>query len=286
MRRNPIRRYSGQINPKAVVIAAAVRTPDTLPCPSNEHQLARMVIDELVKRTGVPRAEFKKLICTSSDKQCTDALNIVAKNLGLKRCETHAIRDEVCSVSGLRMSLESLQKNHQDWIILGDTRANLNQPAVDISPSELLTECPTIRKTAAPNKTENNPTPIMHPGAAALALTTVQTAKRLQMQPLALVREFFIEHNNSRAIFRLSDSDRITVDDVHTWELVFPKGQPTDLTGLVNTTANLVQTHDVKEITASHLLTHTVHALPTGSLGCVIMETENGQCLLILLEKL
>lgn len=268
-----------------MVIAAAVRTPDTLPCARNEHQLARLVIDELVKRTGVPRAEFRKLICTSSDKQCIDALNLVAKNLGLNRCETHAIRDEACSVRGLRMSLESLQNHEEDWIILGDTRAHLNQPVVDSS--ELLTDSFPTRTAPSDEKIgEEKPTPLQHPGAAALALTTAQTAERLQMQPLALVREFFIENNKTQALYRIGTYDPITIDDVHTWELVYPKGGREDLTMFVNARSGSVQTHDVKEITASHLLTHTVYSMPTGSVSCVIMETRGGQCLLLILEKL
>lgn len=267
-----------------MVIAAAVRTPDTFPCRRNEHQLARLVIDELVKRTGVPRAEFKKLICTSSDEQCIDALNVVAKNLGLNKCEIHAIRDEVCSVSGLRMSLESLQNHEEDWIILGDTRANLNQPVVDSS--ELLTESFPLQNFPPDDIIGKPPTSLQHPGAAALALTTARTAERLQMQPLALVREFFIENDKIQAVYQMGDCDPITIDDVHTWELVYPKGVRDDLTTFVNVKSGSVQTHDVREITASHLLTHTVYALPTGSVGCVIMETESGQCLLMLLEKL
>ncbi|KAH8404403.1 hypothetical protein KR222_010646, partial [Zaprionus bogoriensis] len=281
---------------KAVVIAAAVRSPSTLPCAKEEHQLAGMVIDELVKRTSVPRDEFKKLICTCSDKFGPNALSVVAKDLGLKSCQTHAIRDEVCSVSGLKMSLESLQQHADDWIILGDTRAHIKEPAKDIRPGELLTDALSTRRRTAraavfhnaekPPSPTSPPPPSQQPSAAALALTTAETAERLQMQPLALVREFFVEHDNVQAIVRLSNSAPIAVNEVHTWDLVLPKQQHDRLSMLLDLEHMAVHTHDVSQVTASHLLTHTVHALPAGSLGCVVMETDNGQCLLMVLEKL
>lgn len=278
-----VRHYSFKLNPKAVVIAAAVRTPNTLQHPNEEHRLTGMVIDELVKRTAVPRDEFKKLIvCSSSDLATNDTLNSIAKNLGLKSCQTHVIKDEACSVSGLQMSLECLQRDEEEWIILGDTRANIKPTGENILASELMTAAVPMKnsKVAADNVEKS------FPGAAGIVLTTAQMAERLQLQPLALVREFFIEQDNIQAIFRLSNSQPIQLNDVHSWELVMPQQQHDNLSMLVDLNSKDIHTHDVKQMTASHLLTHTVHSLPAGSLGCVVMEAANGECLLMVLEKL
>ncbi|KAL7738724.1 hypothetical protein ACLKA6_001060 [Drosophila palustris] len=281
-----VRHYSFKLNPKAVVIAAAVRTPNTLQHVNEEHRLTGMVIDELVKRTAVPRDEFKKLIvCSSSDMASNDALSSMARNLGLKSCQTHAIKDEACSVSGLQMSLECLQRDEEDWIILGDTRTNIKHQAGKILASELMTAAVPVRKTPAVASSSENVAKSSS-GAAALALTTAQMAERLQLQPLALVREFFIEQDNLQAIFRLNNSQPIQLKDVHSWELVMPQQQHENLSMLDDLNVNEVHTHDISQITATHLLTHTVHALPAGSLGCVVMESSNGECLLMVLEKL
>jgi len=278
-----VRHCNFKLNPKAVVIAAAVRTPNTVQHANEEHQLTGLVIDELVKRTAVPRDEFKKLIvCSSSDMTSNDTLSSMAKNLGLKSCQTHVIKDASCSVSGLQMSLECLQRDEEDWIILGDTRSNIQHQTGNIVASELMTAAvPMKNPTVALENIKNS-----SPSAAALALTTAQMAERLQLQPLALVREFFIEQDNLQAIFRLNNTKPIQLKDVHSWELVVQQQQHDNLNMLVDLNVNDVHTHDVSQITASHLLTHTVHSLPAGSLGCVIMESANGECLLMVLEKL
>jgi len=196
-----VRHYSFKLNPKAVVIAAAVRTPNTLQYPNEEHQLTGMVIDELIKRTAVPRDEYKKLIvCSSSDMATNDTLSRMTQKLGLKSCQTHAFKDEACSVSGLQMSLECLQQDEEEWIILGDTRAYIKPTGENILASELMTAAVPMRnsKVAADNAAKT------FPGAAGIVMTTAQMAERLQLQPLALVREFFIEQDNLQAIFRLT----------------------------------------------------------------------------------
>ncbi|EDW63615.2 uncharacterized protein [Drosophila virilis] len=279
-----VRHHSLRPNQNAVVIAAAVRTPSTLEY-TKEDQLAGMVIDELVKRTSVPRDEFKKLIvCTSSEIVNNDSLRNVAKHLGLKSCQAHAIRNEACSVCGLQMSLECLQKDQDGWIILGDTRANLKQQENDVKHSELLTEGMPLRYPQA--NLQEKPASSECPGAAAVALTTAQTAERLQLQPLAVVREFFIEHDNEQAIYRLTGDQPIKLNDVHSWQLVIKEELKDQFGALAALDVNEVCTHDFRQITASHLLTHTVHALPAGSLGCVIMESGDGRCVLMVLEKI
>ncbi|KAH8281214.1 hypothetical protein KR044_007513, partial [Drosophila immigrans] len=274
---------------KAVVIAAAIRTPNTLhlqKSTNQEYQLVGIVIDELVKRTTVPRDEFKKLIvCASgsSDSGSNDALSSVAMNLGLKSCQTHVIKEETCSASGLQMSLECLQRDEKDWIILGDTRTNINInfTAQDVLASELIT--PSTISLVNPTKESS----MASPAAAALALTTAQMAERLQLQPLALVREFFIEKDNLQTIFRRGNNQLIQLNDVHTWHLVMPHHQHNNLGMLIDLNVNDVHIHDAQQITASHLLTHTVHALPAGRFGCIIMDSANGrECLLMVLEKL
>ncbi|TDG44867.1 hypothetical protein AWZ03_008675 [Drosophila navojoa] len=281
-----VRNYCLKSQKNAVVIAAAVRTPNSLECGDEEDQLAGMVIDELVKRTSVPRDEFKKLIiCTSSEIVNNDSLSSVAKALGLKSCQAHTIRNAACSVSGLEMSLECLQKDEAGWIILGDTRANIkHEEKDDILHSELLTANNLFRK--ARDKVKKESPSAVCPGAAAVALTTAKTAERLQLQPLAVVREFFMEQDNEHAIFRLAGSQPIQLTDVHSWELVINKELKKQLGSLVELNVNEVRTHDSRQITASHLLTHTVHALPAGSLGCVIMEASDGRCVLMVLEKI
>lgn len=276
-----MRNYSLKPQKNAVVIAAAVRTPNSLEY-GEEDQLAGLVIDELVKRTSVPRDEFKKLIICTSSKIVNESLGSVAKTLGLKSCQTHAIKNEACSVSGLQMSLECLQKDEACWIILGDTRANIRQvEQEDIIHSELITAG--IPHTKAEDKV---PSSAECPGAAAVALTTAKTAERLQLQPLAVVREFFMERDNEHAIFRLTGSQPIQLTDVHSWQLVINKELKKQLGMLGELNVNEVRIHDFRQMTASHLLTHTVHALPAGSLGCVIMEAGDGRCVLMVLEKM
>ncbi|EDW02877.1 uncharacterized protein LOC6562502 isoform X2 [Drosophila grimshawi] len=288
--RQLVRNYSPKPSQNAVVIAAAVRTPNSFEYAQTEDQLAGLIIDELVKRTAVPREEFKKLfVCTSSDIVDSDSLSSVVQNLGLKSCQTHAIQNKACSVSGLQMSLECLQQNADGCIILGDTRAHIKQQVKDSMPSELITA--RMRPSRKPKATANtakdgSDAPEECPGAAALALTTMETAERLQLQPLAVVREFFIVNDNKQAIYRLSNKQPIQLNDVHNWQLVVNDAPEQHLNMLAELNVKHVRTHDVKQSTASHVLTHTVHALPAGSLGCVIMESGDGRCVLMVLEKI
>ncbi|KAH8375103.1 hypothetical protein KR093_009858, partial [Drosophila rubida] len=272
---------------QTVVVTAAVRTPSTLQLKKNtseENQLTGIIIDEIVKRTAVPRDEFKRLIlCSSGSCNMTSngELSSVAKNLGLKNCQTHVIEDEACSVSGLQMSLEYLQRDEEGWIILGDTRTNINKQYVvkDILANELITPPATL----SVNTAKQSSLLTVSSGAAALSLTTAQMLQRLQVQPMAVVREFFIEKDNKQAISRLAKSQ---LNAVHTWHLVTPQQHHDYLSMLIDLNVNDVHTHDVQQITASHLLTHIVHALPAGTLGCICMQSTNrGDCLLIVLEK-
>ncbi|ALC38255.1 CG9147 [Drosophila busckii] len=279
------RHFSTKSKPNAVVIAAAVRTPTKLPggAAKGEKQLAALIIDELVKRTSMPRDIFKQLImCSSSDVVSDDTITHMLKNLGLKSCEAHALQDKQCSLNGLQMSLERLRQNQEQeqCIILADTRANLKQSDDQILHSELMTTTGYFGGKAAQEAGN-----IVHAGAAALALTTTKLAERLDLQPLALVREYLVEHNDKQAIYRLSGMDPIKLTDVHSWQLAMEQQRQQRLGTLANLKSNDVSIYDVNNITASHLLTHTVHALPNGNKACVVMEQE-GRCLLLVLEKL
>nr|AAL90121.1 AT20781p [Drosophila melanogaster] len=283
----PLGRHLGSYS-KAVVIAAAVRTPSA-PFRAEEQRLAGLVVDELVKRTSVPREEYNKLIVCSSLKtpapECRERLSSVAQELGLK-CETLALQDDVCSISGLQMTLDCLERGEDQCIITGDTRCQVVQPEHGVLSNELMTvQQPQTRKRAGTElTTETELTPTL--GAAALAWTTMQTAQRLNLQPLALLREFAVEQDHEQAMFRLDGREPVTPSDIYTWNMVTgtQKGIPESILGDLH--ANRLCTHDFKQITASHLLTHLVHSLPAGGLGCAFMGTTDGRSMAMVLEKL
>ncbi|XP_016971027.1 uncharacterized protein LOC108038713 [Drosophila rhopaloa] len=272
----------------AVVIAAAVRTP-SVPFRAEEQQLASMVVDELVKRTSVPRGEYKKLIVCSSLKtpapECKERLTRVAKDLGLT-CETLAIQDDVCSIGALQMTLDCLQRVGDQCIITGDLRCQVMQPTHGVLANELMAvQQPRTRNRVGPElTTAPEPPPTM--GAAALSWTTLQTAQRLNLQPLALLREFAVEQDHEQTMYRLNGRQPITPSEIYTWNMVTgtQKAIPESILGDLQ--ANRLCTHDFKQITASHLLTHLVHSLPTGGLGCAFMGMPEGRSMIMVLEKL
>ncbi|XP_022229349.2 uncharacterized protein LOC111078796 [Drosophila obscura] len=268
----------------AVVIAAAVRTPST-PFKAEEQQLAGIVIDELVKRTLVPREEFKKLIvCSSSNAsatECNERLTNVAKELGLKGCETHAVQDDICSITGLRMTLDSLREGKAQCIITGDTRCQYLEPDDGVLANELMT----VPVRGKPNAKADPSEPAPTLGAAALAWTTYKTAERLQLQPLALVREFAVKNNREDALYHLHGGHPLLPNQINTWDLVTSR-EPRKPSINLDTNGNKLCTHDNLHITASHLLTHLVHSLPAGELGCAYMDGKDGRLMIIFLEKL
>ncbi|XP_017048926.1 uncharacterized protein LOC108093406 [Drosophila ficusphila] len=280
--RTPLLGGSGSYtNP--VVIAAAVRTPSG-PFRAEELRLAGLVVDELVKRTSAPREEYKKLILCSSLKtpaaECREQLSSVATELGL-RCETLALQDDVCSISGLQMTLDCLQRGADQCIITGDIRAQVVQPEHGLLANELMPvlQPRTRERTAAPE-----PAPTL--GAAALAWTTLETAQRLHLQPLALLREFAIEQDHEQTMNRLEGRQPIAPSDIHTWVMVSGTQQAIPESILAELYANRLCRHDFKQVTASHLLTHLVHSLPTGGLGCAFMGMQDGRSMVMVLEKL
>ncbi|XP_034668500.1 uncharacterized protein LOC117901727 [Drosophila subobscura] len=278
-----LRHFSRQLDGNSVVIAAAVRTPRT-PFKAEEQQLAGIVIDELVKRTLVPREEFKKLIvCSSSNAsaaECQKRLANVAKELGFKGCETHAVQDDICSITGLRMTLESLRQGQSQCIITGDTRCQFLEPDDGMLANELMT----VRQTPVRGKAGvSEPIPTL--GAAALAWTTYETAERLQLQPLALVREFAVKNNREDALYHLHGGSPLLPSQIHTWDLATSR-EPAKPSLQLDPSGSKMYTHDNLHITASHLLTHLVHSLPAGELGCAYMDGKDGRLMIIFLEKL
>ncbi|XP_017079508.2 uncharacterized protein LOC108113447 [Drosophila eugracilis] len=285
---SPKIRHIGTYN-NAVVIAAAVRTP-SFSFLAEEQKLAGMVVDELVKRSSVPRDEYNKLILCSSFKTeasaCSEQLSSVAKELGLK-CETIALQDDVCSISGLQMTLDCLQRGEDQCIITGDTRCQVVQPEYGVLANELMSiQQPRTRlpptESELTTKTELAPTL----GAAALAWMTLQAAQRLSLQPLALVREFALEMDHDQAMYRLDGKQPISPSEIFTWNMVTGTQSriPENILGKLH--ANRLCIHDFKQITASHLLTHLVHSLPMGGLGCAFMGTTEGRYIVMVLEKL
>ncbi|KAH8237815.1 hypothetical protein KR032_002448, partial [Drosophila birchii] len=270
-----------------VVLASAVRTPSG-PFRQEEQQLAGIIIDELAKRTTVPHKEFTKLIFCSSSKrpvpECKEHLSNVAKDLGFK-CETLALQDDICSISGLQMTLNCLQLGDDQVIITGDTRRQVVQPEHGVLANELMAvQQPQIpKRLAGNNQTPLDPAPIL--GAAALVWTTQEAAQRLQLQPLALLREFSVEKDHSQAIFRLNGNNPITPSEIYTWNVVTGTEKGLTESILRELQPNRLCTHDFKQITASHLLTHMVHSLPAGRLGCALMDGPEGAMVMIL-EKL
>ncbi|XP_001357185.3 uncharacterized protein [Drosophila pseudoobscura] len=286
-----LRHFSRQLDGthnNAVVIAAAVRTPRT-PFKAEEQKLAGIVIDELVKRTLVPREEFKKLIvCCSSNASASDCnarLANVAKELGLKSCEAHALQDDICSITGLRMTLDSLREGKAQCIITGDTRCQFLEPDDGLLANELMTvhQAPARGKQTA-KADPSEPTPTL--GAAALAWTTYETAERLQLQPLALVREFAVKNNREDALYHVHGGQPLLPSQIHTWDLVTSREPPKPSYFHLDLSGNNLCTHDNLHITASHLLTHLVHSLPAGELGCAYMDGSDGRLMIIFLEKL
>lgn len=244
------------------------------------------MIDELAKRTTVPREEFNKLIFCSSSKrpvsECREHLSSVAKELGFKG-ETLALQDDICSISGLQMTLDCLQRGYDQCIITGDTRRQVVQPEHGVLANELMPVYqPRIpKRLAKDNEALSQPPPTL--GAAALAWTTQEAAQRLHLQPLALLREFAVEQDHEQSMFRLNGRNPITPSEIYTWNLV--TGTQNAITGSIPN-ANRLCTHDFKQVTASHLLTHLVHSLPTGGLGCAFMGTPDGRSIIMVLEKL
>ncbi|KAH8334097.1 hypothetical protein KR059_006663, partial [Drosophila kikkawai] len=284
---SPLLHQTGSYN-NAVVIAAAVRTPNA-PFRAEEQQLAGMIVDELAKRTTVPRKEFNKLIFCSSSKrpvpECKEHLSSLANDLGFK-CETLALQDDICSIGGLQMTLDCLQRGEDQVIITGDTRRQVVQPEYGVLANELMpVQQPRVRKPlAGNNQAPLEPSPTV--GAAALAWTTQEAAQRLQLQPLALLREFAVEQDHEQAMFRLSGRSPITPNEIYTWNMVTgtQKAIPDSILGDLK--PKRLCTHDFKQITASHLLTHMVHSLPTGELGCAVMGVPDGRSIIMVLEKL
>ncbi|KAH8325682.1 hypothetical protein KR067_004366, partial [Drosophila pandora] len=266
-----------------VVIAAAVRTPSA-PFQSEEQRLVGMVVDQLVKRSTVPHVEFKKLFVSSSSKLlaagCCERLYAISKELGLKNWEVHALQDDVCSIKGVQMTLENLLHQGDQCIITSDIRGQIVQPEHGLLANELMEVQQPPRKLRASQ--EASPTL----GAAALAWTTLDNAQRLQLQPLAVVREFTMKQDEEQAIYRLHDKDPIKPSEVYSWNLVTDDGMPISETLFRDLYTNRLCTHDSKQITASHLLTHLVHSLPTGELGCVFMGMPDGGFLSMTLEKI
>ncbi|KAH8255403.1 hypothetical protein KR038_002505, partial [Drosophila bunnanda] len=270
-----------------VVIASAVRTPSA-PFRAEEQQLAGMIIDELAKRTTVPRKEFTKLIFCSSSKrpvpECKEHLSSVAKNLGFK-CETLALQNDICSISGLQMTIDSLQLGVDQVIITGDTRRQVVQPEHGVLANELMSvqRLGISKRLAGNNQAPLEPAPTL--GAAALAWTTQTAAQRLQLQPLALLREFSVKRNDEQVIFRLDGTTPISPSDIYTWNVVTGTEKAITETILGDMYPNRLCTHDFKQVTASHLLTHMVHSLPTGGLGCAFIGGDDGS-IVMFLEKL
>nr|XP_017015169.1 uncharacterized protein LOC108069556 isoform X1 [Drosophila takahashii] len=281
-----LRNYTSYKN--AVVIAAAVRTPSS-PFRAEEQRLAGLVVDELVKRTNVPREEVNKLIVCSSLKtqapDCRALLSNVAKELGLK-CETLTLQDDVCSIGGLQMTLDCLQRGEDQCIITGDTRCQVIQPEHGVLANEMMpVQQPRSRiRSGAELITVPVPAPTL--SAAALAWTTLQMAQRLNLQPLALLREFAIKQDDEQAMYRLARREPITPSEIFSWTMVTgtEKARPENILGDLNT--NRLCMHDFRQVTASHLLTHLVHSLPSGSLGCAYMGTPDGRSMIMVLEKL
>ncbi|KAH8240940.1 hypothetical protein KR026_008391, partial [Drosophila bipectinata] len=265
-----------------VVIAAAVRTPSA-PFRSEEQRLVGMVVDQLVKRSTVPRVEFKKLIVSSSSKlpvaECGARLNAVSKELGLK-IDVHALQDDVCSIRGVQMTLESLQCQGDQCIISSDIRGQIVQPEHGVLANEMMEVQQPPRKL----KDSQEASPTL--GAAALAWTSLENAQRLQLQPLAVVREFSMEQEAELAIYRLHDREPIKPSEVYSWNLVTDDKMSISETLLRDLYTSRLCTHDSKQITASHLLTHLVHSLPAGEIGCVLMGTPEGRSLGMTLEKI
>ncbi|KAI8038225.1 uncharacterized protein LOC128253110 [Drosophila gunungcola] len=271
----------------AVVIAAAVRTP-SVSFQAEEQQLAGVVLDELVKRSSVPREEYKQVIVCSSPTtpapECRERLTRVAKDLGLQ-CDTLALQDDVCSLGGLQMALDSLQRVGDQCIITGDLRCQVMQPTHGVLANELMAVQQPRSRTRNQAGAASS-TGLTTLGAAALSWTTMQTAQRLQLQPLALLREFAVEQDHEQAMYRLKDRQPVTPSEIHTWNMVTgtQKAIPEGVLGDLH--ANRLCTHDFRQITASHLLTHLVHSLPAGALGCTFMGMPDGRSMVLVLEKL
>ncbi|XP_020810519.1 uncharacterized protein LOC110185852 [Drosophila serrata] len=270
-----------------VVIASAVRTPSA-PIRAEEQQLAGMIVDELAKRTTVPRKEFTKLIFSSSSKRpepvCKEHLSNVAKDLGFK-CETLALQDDICSISGLQMTIDSLQSGNNQVIITGDTRRQVVQPEHGVLANELMSvrHLGISKRLAGTNQALLEPAPTL--GGAALAWTTQEAAQRLQLQPLALLREFWVKKDDKQVMYRLNENNPITPSEVYTWNVVTgtEKGITESMIG--DLYPKRLCTHDFKQVTASHLLTHLVHSLPSGGLGCAFIGGADGS-MIMFLEKL
>ncbi|XP_070133183.1 uncharacterized protein [Drosophila bipectinata] len=242
-----------------------------------------MVVDQLVKRSTVPRVEFKKVIVSSSSKlpvaECGARLNAVSKELGLKT-DVLALQDDVCSIRGVQMTLESLQCQGDQCIITSDIRGQIVQPKHGVLANEMM------EVQQPPRKLKNNQETSTTLGAAALAWTSLENAQRLQLQPLAVVREFSVEQEAELAIYRLHDREPIKPSEVYSWNLVTDDKMSLSETLLRDLYTNRLCTHDSKQITASHLLTHLVHSLPTGEIGCVFLGTPEGRSLGMTLEKI
>lgn len=243
-----------------------------------------MVVDQLVKRSTVPHVEFKKLIVSTSSKQpaadSRERLYGISKELGLKNWDIHAMQDDVCSIRGVQMTLESLQRQGDQCIITSDIRGQIVQPEHGLLANEMMEVQQPPRKL----KVSQEASPTL--GAAALAWTTLENAQRLQLQPLAVVREFTIQQDKEPAMYRLHDKDPIKPSEVYSWNLVTDDQMPISETLFRDLYTSRLCTHDSKQITASHLLTHLVHSLPTGKLGCVFMGMPDGCFLSMTLEKM
>ncbi|KAH8345627.1 hypothetical protein KR084_008156, partial [Drosophila pseudotakahashii] len=281
-----LRHYTSYNN--AVVIAAAVRTPST-PFRAEEQRLTGLVVDELVKRTNVPREEYNKLIVCSSLKtpapDCRALLSNVAKELGLK-CETLALQDDVCSIGGLQMTLDCLQRGKDQCIITADTRCQVIQPEHGVLANEMMAVQHPRSRIRSGGEVITLPVPPPTLSAAALAWTTLQTAQRLNLHPLALLREFAVEQDHEQAMYRLDRREPITPSEIYSWTMVTgtQKAIPESILGDLNAIRLCKQ--DFKLVTASHMLTHLVHSLPSGGLGCAHMGTPDGRSMVMVLEKL
>ncbi|KAH8298180.1 hypothetical protein KR018_010562 [Drosophila ironensis] len=253
-----------------VVLAAAVRTPSA-PLRMDEQRLGALVVDELIKRSTVPRTEFTRLILCYPFKGAGSGG--LAADLALK-CEVDSSQAVVCSISDLQMALEGLQNGGEQCIITGDIRRQVVQPEQGLQANELMA----VQEPRVPKRLSSQQAPASILGAAALAWTTQQAAQRLQLQPLAILRELAVD----RKLYRLDGSPEVTPSDIHTWHL---------MPGVNNSTpqilpAQRVITQDFKQATVSHILTHLVHSLPAGALGCASLDTPDGRSLLVVLERL
>ncbi|XP_030377892.1 uncharacterized protein LOC115626628 [Scaptodrosophila lebanonensis] len=270
--------------PLTLFITATVRTAVPL-----EQDQTGAVVDDLIKRATVPRTEIQKLIvCTTPAVMQIIDLSRLASDLGLKGCESHTFEDkDVCSTSGLQLALDSLRKDPNNCVILSDIRHQKadNEGDLRTSPSELMSLLPQPRRRKQPQSDDKPLAPSLD--AAAISLATNFMSKRLQLQPLASIRNVTVEKDVKLALLQLCQQQGIKPNELHSLELVtLQKRTPQELDWLTELNLQKIAIHDANKVTTTHLLTHLSHKLPNGAYGCITIEMLDENYLLLLLEKL